>query len=53
MPRVERDREIRRRRQRRIKLTYLRKRLAEAKDSKTRAMLQQKIIKISPQARLS
>jgi hypothetical protein len=53
MPKKERDREIRRRRQRQTKLLYLRKRLAEAKDSKTRAMLQQKIIKISPQAKLS
>ncbi len=53
MPKKERDREIRRRRQREAKLLYLRKRLAEAKDSKTRAMLQQKIIKISPQAKIS
>lgn len=53
MPKKERDREIRRRRQRKMKMEYLRKRLAESKDSKARAAIQQKIIKINPQATLT
>jgi hypothetical protein len=53
MPKLERDRELRRRRQRRLKMEFLRKRLAEAKDAKSRAVLQQKILKINPQAKFS
>lgn len=53
MPKKERDRELRRRRQRKEKMLFLRKRLAEAKDAKSRAVLQQKILKINPQATLS
>jgi len=52
MPKKERDRELSRRRQRKEKLLFLRKRLAEAKDAKSRAALQQKILKIDPQAKL-
>jgi hypothetical protein len=50
MPRTERDREIRRRRSRRIKMDALKQKLAESKDAKTRAGLIQKILKINPQA---
>jgi hypothetical protein len=53
MPRTERDREIRRRRQRRIKMEFLRRRLTEAKDSKARAAIAQKILQINPQADVS
>jgi hypothetical protein len=52
MPKTERDREISRRRQRRKKMEFLRGRLAETKDSKARAVLIQKILKINPQAAL-
>jgi hypothetical protein len=50
MPNVERQRELRRRRQRRMKVRLLRKRLMETKDVRTRAKLLQKITQISPQA---
>jgi hypothetical protein len=53
MPRTERQREIRRRRQRKEKIKYLRRRLAEAKDSKSRAAISQKILRISPRADVS
>jgi hypothetical protein len=53
MPRTERDREIRRRRQRKIKMEFLRRRLTEAKDSKARAAIAQKILKINPRADVS
>ncbi len=53
MPKTERDREISRRRQRRLKMQFLRKRLAEAKDSKARAAIAQKILKMNPQANVS
>ena len=53
MPKTERDREISRRRQRRKKMEFLRGRLAETKDSKARAVLIQKILKINPQAATS
>jgi hypothetical protein len=52
MPKKERDREIRRRRQRKTKMQFLRRRLAEAKDPKARAVLVQKILKINPQANI-
>jgi hypothetical protein len=50
MPRTERDREIRRRRARRVKMLSLKTKLAESKDAKTRAAVIQKILKINPQA---
>jgi hypothetical protein len=53
MPKTERDRELRRRRQRKQKILLLRRRLAEAKDSKTRAAIVQKILTINPQANVS
>jgi hypothetical protein len=53
MPKTERDREISRRRQKRMKMEFLRRRLAEAKDSKARAAIAQKILKINPQANVS
>lgn len=53
MPKTERNREISRRRQRRLKMQFLRKRLAEAKDSKARAAIAQKILKMNPQANVS
>jgi hypothetical protein len=52
MPKTERDREISRRRQKRKKMEFLRGRLAETKDSKARAVLIQKILKINPQANI-
>ncbi len=52
MPKTERDREISRRRQKRKKMEFLRGRLAESKDSKARAVLIQKILKINPQANI-
>jgi hypothetical protein len=53
MPKTQRDREIRRRRQRKTKMLDLRRRLAEAKDSKARAAIAAKILKINPQANVS
>jgi hypothetical protein len=53
MPKKERDREISRRRQKRLKMVYLRKRLADAKDSKARAAIAAKILKINPEANVS
>ena len=52
MPKTERDRELSRRRQKRKKMEFLKSRLAETKDSKTRAILIQKIHKIRPQAEI-
>ena len=37
----------------RLKMEFLKKRLAEAKDSKARAAIAQKILKINPQANVS
>jgi hypothetical protein len=48
MPQVERDREIKRRRNRAIKVRALRQRLTTERDSKTRARLIAKLKKISP-----
>jgi len=45
---VERKKEIRRRRQRKRKLRELKRRLAEAKDVKTREHLIEKIKRIQP-----
>jgi hypothetical protein len=53
MPKKERDRELSRRRQKRKKMEFLKGRLAETKDSKARAILVQKILKINPQANVS
>jgi hypothetical protein len=53
MPKKERDREIRRRRQRKTKMHFLRERLAGTKDPKARAVLVQKILKINPQANIT
>jgi hypothetical protein len=53
MPKTERDREISRRRQRKQKLLFLKQRLAEAKDSKTRAAIAAKILKINPLANVA
>jgi hypothetical protein len=53
MPKTERDREISRRRQKRLKMEFLKKRLADAKDSKARAAIAQKILKLNPQANVS
>ncbi len=50
MPTVERDREIRRRRQRNTKVRGLRARLETERDAKVRARLIAKIKKISPAA---
>jgi hypothetical protein len=50
MPKTERDREIQRRRHRKKKMQYLHRRLDGAKDSKARAAIVQKILKINPQA---
>jgi hypothetical protein len=52
MPKKERDREISRRRQRKTKMLFLRRRLAESKDPKARAVFIQKILKINPQANI-
>jgi hypothetical protein len=53
MPKTERDRELSRRRRRKLKMEFLKRRLAEAKDSKARAVIAQKILKINPQANVS
>jgi hypothetical protein len=53
MPRVERDREIRRRRQRATKVRALRERLTRERDSRTRARLLAKLQRISPGAPVS
>ena len=53
MPKTERNREIQRRRHRRRKMKYLRRRLAEAKDSKTRSAIVQKMLKINPWANVT
>jgi hypothetical protein len=50
MPKTERNREIQRRRHRKRKMKHLRRQLAEAKDSKSRAAVVQKILKINPRA---
>lgn len=48
MPRVERDRELARRRQRKKKLIKLRKKYAEASDRAEREAIEEKVRKISP-----
>jgi hypothetical protein len=53
MGRVERGREIARRRNRRAKLTALRKAYAGAKNESEKADLQEKIRKVSPFAKVS
>lgn len=50
MPQVERDREIKRRRQRDAKLRLLREKLEKERDGKIRARLIAKIKKIRPLA---
>jgi hypothetical protein len=50
MPKTERDRELRRRRARRAKVSQLRKRLNETRDAKLRAQLIAEIIRLSPEA---
>jgi len=50
MPQVERTREIKRRRQRKMKMSALRERLEQERDGKVRARLIAKIKKISPAA---
>ncbi len=48
MPQVQRDREIKRRRNRAIKVRALRARLAAERDNKARARLIAKLKRISP-----
>lgn len=48
MPRVERDRELARRRNRKKKLTKLRKKYAEASDRAEKEAVVEKLRKISP-----
>lgn len=48
MGRVERTREIARRRNRRVKVQKLRKAFAEAKNESEKADIQQKLRKVSP-----
>jgi hypothetical protein len=50
MPMVERDREIKRRRNLRVKVKALKARLAVERDSKVRTRLLSKLKKISPNA---
>jgi|GEM_PF-1256207 hypothetical protein len=50
MPKTERDRELRRRRARRAKVSELRKRLNETRDAKLRAQLIADIVRLSPEA---
>jgi len=50
MPQVERDREIKRRRQRFVKVRVLRARLEKERDAKVRAKLIAKLKKIAPLA---
>ena len=50
MPQVERDREIKRRRNKHNKVKGLRERLNEERDVKTRARLIAKLKKISPRS---
>lgn len=50
MPSVERQREIRRRRNRRNKVRALRERLTRERDSKVRARLLARLKKVSPTA---
>lgn len=50
MPKTERDRELRRRRARRAKLSELRRRLNETRDPKLRAQLIAEMVRLSPQA---
>jgi len=50
MPQVERDREVKRRRNKAVKVRALRDRLARERDNKTRARLIAKIKKISPRS---
>jgi hypothetical protein len=48
MPQVQRDREIKRRRNKALKVRALRARLESERDSKTRARLIAKLKKVSP-----
>jgi hypothetical protein len=50
MPQVERDREIKRRRNKTNKVKTLRERLKEERDTKVRARLIAKLKKISPRS---
>jgi len=50
MPQVQRDREIKRRRQRKMKMQTIRQRLEQERDGKVRARLIAKLKKISPSA---
>lgn len=50
MPQIERDREIRRRRQKRDKVHDIKERLKTERDTKVRARLIAKLKKISPQS---
>lgn len=50
MPQVERDREIKRRRNKHKKVKSLRERLIEERDTKVRARLIAKLKKISPRS---
>jgi len=52
MPYVERDREVRRRRNKRRKVRALKARLLTERDSKVRARLSAKLRKISPRSPL-
>jgi hypothetical protein len=52
MPQVERDREIKRRRHRRLKVHALRERLGKERDPKVRARLIAKLKKTNPNAPL-
>ncbi len=52
MPQVERDREIKRRRQRFVKVRVLRARLEKERDPKVRAKLIARIKKIAPLAQV-
>ena len=52
MPQVERDREIKRRRNKALKVRSIRERLKEERDVKVRARLITKLKKISPHSPL-
>lgn len=52
MPMVERDREIKRRRNKKAKIKAMKARLLIERDSKVRARLVNKIRKISPDAKI-
>ena len=50
MPQVERDRELKRRRSKALKVHALRERLGRERDAKTRARLIARLKKISPRS---